>query len=75
MTMNYVSNPMPIWWNAAETGPAPDCAVCGAMMVRIPHPRPDEISGELFVLHFYRPAGWGCISCKNYIADTEARNA
>ena len=68
-TTAYVAAPFIPWWDVASLGEGPLCERCGAQMVRLPHPNPDSISGDLLILHEYRPAGWGCISCKNYHAD------
>jgi hypothetical protein len=73
VSINYVSAPFVPWWDESKTGPAPDCEICGAMMVYLPHPRPESIDGELLILHEYSPAGWTCMSCRNHVSDAAAQ--
>ena len=71
MSTNYVAAVFLPWWDEAETGPAPDCAICGCSMVR----------GREALLLIWGPGpvvghrdadkGWECLSCGNYIPDAQ----
>jgi hypothetical protein len=70
MSACYIAAPFTPWWDEAETGPAPLCERCGAMMVRFPTPT-DAMPQKTPPLG-WRP-GWKCLSCDNYRADDGAK--
>jgi len=63
---NYIAAPFIPWWDEGETGPAPSCGVCGAMMVH----RWTSREGRYWTHHRsnigQRPE-WACMSCGNRI--------
>ena len=68
MSTNYIAAPFMPWWDESKTGPAPSCAICGALMVRgreaLVFSRKDCVIG-----HRDADKGWECMSCANYLAD------
>ena len=55
MSSNYVGVPFHPWWDEAVAGPAPNCGICGALMVL-----------TCGVPVFF---GWICLSCGNRYED------
>lgn len=53
-----ISEPFVPWWNEEMTGPAPECKVCGCLMVRTCRDNDEQ-----------REPGWVCLSCDSYVPD------
>jgi hypothetical protein len=66
VSIGYVPAPFVPWWDEAKTGPAPDCEVCGAMMVRTRHP-----GLTAFELRYVVAPGWICLSCGEQVKDAQ----
>jgi hypothetical protein len=67
----YAAEPFHPWWDESKTGPAPNCEICGAMMVRgreaLVFSTKDCVIG-----HRDADKGWECMSCNNYRSDQYA---
>ena len=55
LSSNYIGVPFVPWWDERVTGSAPNCGICGALMVR-------AYGVPMF-------PGWLCLSCGNRYED------